>query len=150
MIVTRSSAVIHDHLWDVCCWNTRLCQYSTHVCRYQVKQVGLVQHSFISCCGCVHVSDPVCRNLGKGSQAALDSVRGKDTEVALCDFVVIPIGPMSYAERQTDCLTSSEIKNWLLLAVNAVEFEHSTLAAATPTKINWDKFLGIIWPFVLN
>jgi hypothetical protein len=149
MIVTRSSAVIRDHLWDGCCWNTRLCQYSTQVCKYQVKQVGLVQPSFISCCGCVRVSDPVCRYLGKGFQA--DAGQCKDTEVALCDFIVTPLGPVSYAERQTYCLTCSEITNWLLLAVSAVEFENSTLAASTPNKINWEnKFLGIIWPFVLN
>jgi hypothetical protein len=88
--------------------------------------------------------------LGKALRRTLDSVRGKDTEVALCDFVVTPIGPVSYAGRHTDCVTSSEIKK-LLLAVNAVEFEHSTLAASTPTKINWDNmFFGIIWPCVLN
>jgi len=75
---------------------------------YQVKQVGLVQPSFISCCGSVRVSDPACRNLGKGFPA--DAGQCKDTEVALCDFVVTPIGPVSYAERQTDCLMSSEIK----------------------------------------
>jgi len=149
MTGTRSSAVIRDHLWDGYCWNTRLCQYRTHVCKYQVKQVGLVQPSFVSCCGCVLVSDPVCRNVGKGCQA--DAGQCKDTEVASCNFVVTTIGPVSYAERQTDCLTCFEITNWLFLGVSAVEFEHYTLAASTPTKITWaNKFLGIIWPFVLN
>jgi hypothetical protein len=57
----------------------------------------------------VRVSDPVCRNPGKGFQ--VDAGQRKGTEVALCNFVVTPIGPVSYAERQTDCLASSEIKN---------------------------------------
>ena len=57
----------------------------------------------------MRVNDPVGRNPGKDLQ--VDAGPCKDKVVVLCNLVVTPIGPVSYAERQTDCLTSSEIKN---------------------------------------